>query len=121
MPCSFKAIIFGMGAVFVLTGGRRDPDSNGAEQVRSASRQASRGRERPPMPRITRPVMFNTPEADRILSALQVFPPDNPWNEDISKRPVHPGSTSLIATVGADKGLAYNSDMAFILVSPDQK
>jgi hypothetical protein len=28
------------------------------------------GRSRPPMPPITRPVMFNTPEADRILAAL---------------------------------------------------
>ena len=34
---------------------------------------------------ITQPVMFNTEAADRILAALQVFPPDNPWNEDISK------------------------------------
>jgi hypothetical protein len=45
--------------------------------------------ERPPMPAVTQPVMFNTPKADKILAALQVFPPDNPWNEDISKRPVH--------------------------------
>src|SRR5262249_30877654 len=34
---------------------------------------------RPPMPTITKPVMFDTPEADAILAALQVFPPDNPW------------------------------------------
>ncbi len=43
--------------------------------------------DRPPMPAVTQPVMFNTPEADKILAALQVFPPDNPWNEDISKLP----------------------------------
>jgi hypothetical protein len=65
--------------------------------------------------------MFNTPEADRIMAALQVFPPDNPWNEDISQRPVHPNSKNMVASVGAEKGLAYNSDMAFILVPPDQK
>ncbi|HEX5081603.1 MAG TPA: hypothetical protein VFY40_06140 [Blastocatellia bacterium] len=29
-------------------------------------------------PKFTKPVMFDTPEADRILAALQVFPPDNP-------------------------------------------
>ena len=40
------------------------------------------------LPPITAPVMFDTPEADRILSAMQIFPPDNPWNEDISTRPV---------------------------------
>ena len=31
-------------------------------------------RQRPPLPKITKPVMFDTPEADAILSALQVFP-----------------------------------------------
>ena len=73
------------------------------------------------MPKITRPVMFNTPEADRILAALQVFPADNPWNEDISNRPVHANSKNLIASVGNEKILAYNLDMAFILVPPNQK
>jgi hypothetical protein len=42
-------------------------------------------RQRPPMAPIKAPVMFDTPEADRILAALQVFPPDNPWNQDISE------------------------------------
>ena len=32
---------------------------------------------------ITAPVLFDTPEADRILAAMQIFPPDNPWNEDV--------------------------------------
>ena len=45
-------------------------------------------RGRRPMPKITKPVMFDTPEADRILSTLQVFPPDNAWNRDVSKWPV---------------------------------
>jgi hypothetical protein len=73
------------------------------------------------MPPIAQPVMFDTPEADRILAALQVFPPDNPWNEDISRRPVHPNSKRLVASVGEDKRLGYNRDMAFILVPRDQK
>src|SRR6476646_3521492 len=77
--------------------------------------------DRPPMPALTQPVLFNTPEADAILAALQVFPPDNPWNEDISKRPVHPNSAKMIAGIGADKRLAYNLDMGFVLVPPDQK
>ena len=65
--------------------------------------------------------MFNTPEADRILERLQVFPPDNPWNEDISRWPVHSNSQNIIASIGAEKPLRYNADMAFILVPPDQK
>ena len=79
------------------------------------------GPERPPLPKITRPVMFDTPEADAVLSALQVFPPDNPWNQDMSARPVHPDSARIIASIGADKSLGYNLDMGFILVPPDQK
>jgi hypothetical protein len=77
--------------------------------------------DRPKMPAVTRPVMFNTPEADKILAALQVFPADNPWNEDISKQTVHPLSEKMIAGIGADKRLAYNLDMSFILVPPNQK
>lgn len=76
---------------------------------------------RPPMPKITHPVMFDTPEADAILSALQVFPPDNPWNQDISGAPVHANSRNIVASVGADKSLGYNLDMGFIIVPPDQK
>ena len=79
------------------------------------------GRVRPPMPKITKPVMFDTPEADAILSAMQVFPPDNPWNQDISALPVHADSTKMIASIGADKPLGYNLDMGFIIVPPDQK
>jgi hypothetical protein len=76
---------------------------------------------RPAMPTITRPVMFNTPEADKILAALEVFPPDNPWNQDISRLPLHPRSKEMIDGIGGEKKLAYNLDMSFILVPPDQK
>src|SRR6266705_7115326 len=75
---------------------------------------------RPPMPKITGPVMFDTPEADRILAALQVFPPDNPWNQDVSQMPVHPDSAKMIGAIGPDKPLEYNLDMGFILVPPDR-
>ncbi len=81
----------------------------------------SSGRPRPDMPAITKPVLFNTPEADRILAALQVFPPDNPWNEDISERPLHPNSKNIIASIGASRPLWYNLDMSFIIVPPGQK
>jgi len=65
--------------------------------------------------------MFNTPEADHIMAALQVFPRDNPWNKDISQLPVLPNSREIIARVGADKPIGYNLDMAFIIVPKDQK
>ncbi|MFB3881639.1 MAG: hypothetical protein ACE149_10265 [Armatimonadota bacterium] len=39
------------------------------------------------------------------LAGCQLFPPDNPWNTDISKLPVHPNSAAFIATIGLDKPL----------------
>jgi hypothetical protein len=71
-------------------------------------------------PKITRPVMFDTPEADRILAALQVFPPDNPWNQDISMAPVHANSAAIIASIGKDKHIDFNLDMNYIIVPPNQ-
>src|SRR5262245_9015887 len=71
-------------------------------------------------PAITSPVMFDTPEADRILSRLQVFPPDNPWNEDVSDRPVDPQSKTIVRSIGWNDPLGFNLDMNFIIVPPDQ-
>jgi len=108
------SIAITLGARLGASAGKREQESGDRSVGRSA-------RQRPAMPRITEPVMFNTPEADRILAALQVYPADNSWNEDISRRPLHPNSRRLIASVGPEKSLAYNFDMAFILVPPDQK
>lgn len=69
---------------------------------------------------LTAPVMFDTPAADRILSTLQVFPRDNPWNEDISGRPVDPQSGAIVRTIGRDAPLGFNLDMNFVIVPPDQ-
>ena len=33
------------------------------------------------MPEITGPVLFNTPETDKLVAALQAFPLDNSWND----------------------------------------
>jgi hypothetical protein len=81
---------------------------------------APREEPHPKAPKISRTAMFNTPEADLVLSALQVFPKNNPWNEDISRRPVHPDSDRMISAIGKDKTLRSNFDMAFILVPPSQ-
>ncbi|MBI1338185.1 MAG: hypothetical protein GC164_14670 [Phycisphaera sp.] len=36
---------------------------------------------------------------------LAIFPPDNAWNTDISRLPVHPKSNQWLSTIGLDKGL----------------
>jgi hypothetical protein len=74
----------------------------------------------PALPKFKEPVPFNTPEADAILSCLQIFPPDNGWNEDISKRPVDPLSERMIARIGAGKPLNPSRAHSFIIVPPNQ-
>ena len=72
-------------------------------------------------PDITAPVLFDTPEADGILTTLQVFPPDNPWNEKIADRPVDLMSDAIVRSIGRDLPLGFNLDMNFVIVPPSQK
>jgi hypothetical protein len=73
------------------------------------------------MPPFTKAVEFFTAEADAILAALEVFPPDNPWNLVVEDWPLHPNSKNIVASIGADKPFRYNDDMSFILAPPSQK
>jgi hypothetical protein len=73
------------------------------------------------MPKVERPVMFDTTEADAILAALEVFPEDNPWNLVVADWPLHPKSKAMVDSIGANKPLRYNPDMGFVLVPPGQK
>lgn len=99
-----------------------DGDQRSAAQgSKAVAGKHSSGRVLPPMPEIKEPVMFNTKEADAILAAMQVFPVDNAWNEDISQRPLLKNSKEMVATVGKEGKLAVNLDMGFILVPPNQK
>ena len=72
------------------------------------------------LPEIAAPALFDTPEADRILSVLQILPPDSPWHEDIRDRPVHPMSAAIVRSIGADAPLGYNLDMNFVIVPAKQ-
>jgi hypothetical protein len=98
------------------------PTLIGAERINHAGRILG------PAPTVTTPTLFNTPQADAIVSALQIMPKDNPWNEDISKRPVHPNSANLMARIRADlvalnanrNTLRVFGEMNYVLVPPDQ-
>ncbi len=69
---------------------------------------------------VKQPILFNTPQADRLLSGMQIFPKTSAWHEDISKRPLHPDSARIVAHVGEGGHLAWNSDMAFVIVPARQ-
>jgi len=75
------------------------------------------------LPVITNALLFNTPEADAAVSAMQIFPRDNGWNEDISQRPLLINSAAMMTQITND--LATNRqtlrpfyEMNFVLV-PD--
>jgi hypothetical protein len=78
-----------------------------------------------PVPVVKAPTLFNTPEADAVVAALQIMPRDNPWNEDISRRPLLPNSDAMIARITADlapnrRTLRLFSEMNFVLVPDSQ-
>ncbi|HZZ72495.1 MAG TPA: hypothetical protein VFE24_09590 [Pirellulales bacterium] len=70
---------------------------------------------------VSQPTLFNTPEADAIVARMQIFPADNAWNTDVSQWPIHPDSAAIVKSIGADKPLRGNTDMAYVLVPADQK
>lgn len=100
---------------------KKEAAERGAEKKRKAQERVNHaGRVLPPMPAFTTPIQFGTPESDAIVAAMQVFPKDNPWNEDISARPVHPDSAAIIAKVGAATALHIDYGHNFIIVPPKQ-
>jgi hypothetical protein len=91
------------------------------DQTRHALARAIAGAtERAVKPAELHAVLFDTPEADRVLATLQVFPPTSPWHEDVSDRPLHPQSAAIVESIGRDKPLGFNLDMNFVLVPRHQ-
>src|SRR5207245_8078700 len=56
-----------------------------------------------PAPVVTTPTLFNTPQADAIVSAMQIRPMTNPCNADISRRALLPNSATMMTPVKADR------------------
>ena len=91
----------------------------------AAERINHEGRILGPEPVVRAPTLFNTPEADAIVSAMQIMPVDNPWNEDISKRPLLPNSDAMIAQIRSDLSASRQTlrpfyEMNYVLVPEAQ-
>jgi hypothetical protein len=76
-------------------------------------------------PVVTAPTLFNTSQADAIVSAMQSMPLTNPWNENISHRPVLTNSAAMIAQVKSDLSPSRQTlrpfyEMNYVLVPDDQ-
>ncbi len=90
-----------------------------------AQRINHEGRILGPAPVVTNAILFNTPQADAVVSALQIFPTTNPWNEDVSNRPILANSSAMIAQIIADldadrRNLRAFHEMNFVLVPDSQ-
>src|ERR1051326_3439612 len=66
---------------------------------------------------------------DQKLRALKIFPRDNPWNQDVSDKPVDPKSDAILKRIGSNKplhpdfGTVYNGEpngIPFVLVPANQ-
>lgn len=78
-----------------------------------------------PAPVVTNSVPFNTAQADAIVAAMQIFPTDSAWNEDISRRPVLANSDAMIAQISNDllssrRTLRAFKEMNFALIPDSQ-
>jgi hypothetical protein len=78
-----------------------------------------------PAPVVTTPTLFNTPQADAIVSAMQIFPVTNPWNENISRRPLLSNSATMISQLKSDLSSTRQTlrpfyEMNYVLVPDNQ-
>ena len=58
-----------------------------------------------PSHRLPSPSHATTPQATSLtkIGGCQVFPPNNPWNENVSKLPVNPNSAAYIASIDSTR------------------
>lgn len=93
--------------------------------VAKAERINHEGRILGALPAVTNSILFNTTNADVVLSAMQIFPVTNPWNEDISRLPVLANSDAMLAQIVNDlqasrRTLRAFKEMNFVLVPDSQ-
>jgi hypothetical protein len=91
----------------------------------AAPRINQEGRILGPLPVVTSPILFDTANADAVVSAMQIFPVTNPWNEDISRLPVLTNSGAMIAQIMSNllsnrRSLIAEQEMNFVLVPDSQ-
>ena len=96
-----------------------------ALRMTAADRINQEGRILGPLPVMAGPILFDTSNADAVVSAMQIFPVTNPWNECVSNLPVLVNSDAMIAQINSDVGSSHRrlelfQEMNFVLVPDDQ-
>lgn len=97
----YRAFAFLMAALFCVTAFLAPPNNA------SGDRQAGLQSQAPTRQRTVTSASTTVPDLGpgASLRGKQIFPPDNPWNQDISRMPVDPNSANLITSIGRDKVL----------------
>ena len=77
------------------------------------------------LPAVTNSILFNTTNADTVVSAMQIFPVTNPWNECISNRPVLTNSDAMMMNILTNVGSSHRilelfQEMNYVLVPDNQ-
>lgn len=78
------------------------------------------------LPAVTNAILFDTTNADAKVSAMQIFPVTNPWNECISNRPVLTNSGAMIQNIYTNVGSSHRylelfQEMNYVLVPDSQQ
>jgi hypothetical protein len=96
-----------------------------AETALGGPRINQEGRILGPAPVVTQPILFNTPQADAVVAAMQIMPVTSACNEDVSRLPVLANSDAMISRITSD--LASNRrtlrafyEMNYVLVPDNQ-
>ncbi len=95
--------IFATAAIALLT----------VNNVLAEGRINQEGRILGPLPVVTNSILFDTSNADAVVSAMQIFPVTNPWNEDVSQLPVLTNSDAMIAEIMSDLSSSRRTLIAF--------
>lgn len=97
----------------------------GYRSVAGTQRINQEGRILGPLPVVTNSILFNTTNADAVVSAIQIFPVTNPWNECISNRPVLTNSDAMMMNILTNVGASHRvlelfQEMNYVLVPDSQ-
>ncbi len=113
------AVMKRIGLLFAAAGLAWLPWASGGERINQEGRILGES------PVVANAVLFNTTQADALLSAMQIFPATSAWNEDISRRPLLTNSDAMIGQVISDLASSRRSlrgffEMNFVLVPDGQ-
>ena len=95
----------------------------GATALGSGQRIDQEGRILGAPPVVTQPILFDTAAADAVVSAMQIMPVTNPWNENVSQLPLLADSGAMIAQIMSDLASSRQTLRAFFemnyVLAPD--